>query len=68
MKNASMDERVMIAGSIPTRGSDVYTPCGTSQCKDIAGGSNHAAIIVEGEELYTYLLFAGNGPNFLSFL
>ena len=43
------DDRGLMAGSITTRGSDLQTPRGASQCLDISAGSNHAAIVIQDE-------------------
>jgi alpha-tubulin suppressor-like RCC1 family protein len=48
LRNAPVTEqRGLLTGSITSRGRELQTPRGISQCKDIVCGSNHAAIIVQ---------------------
>ncbi len=48
----------LLAGSITTRGADIQTPRGQSQCFAVAAGSHHVAMIVQDERshgsLYTW--------------
>ena len=59
LERASITEHNgLLAGSITTRGADIQTPRGESQCLSVAAGSHHVAIVVEDERsrgsLYTW--------------